>query len=63
VLSGLLQKTAKRLGQGLEAEGIVLLDAFSLEVERLMAEGLADVVGRSLIARANRARELIADPS
>ena len=63
LLSGLLQKAAKRLVEGNEAEGILLLNTFRTEVGRLMSGGLIGVVGRSLVARAERALALIANPS
>ncbi|MGE3886221.1 MAG: hypothetical protein AB7H81_07310 [Vicinamibacterales bacterium] len=59
MLSGLLQKAAKRLAEGNEAEGAALLTTFNMEVDRLMSEGLPDVIGRSLIARADRALALV----
>jgi hypothetical protein len=63
LLSGLLQKAAKRLGEGNESEGISLLTTFNSEVARLTSEGLADVIGRSLIARADRALAIVASSS
>jgi hypothetical protein len=58
-----LQKAAKRLGEGNESEGISLLTTFNSEVARLTSEGLADVIGRSLIARADRALAIVASSS
>lgn len=61
LISGILQKAAKRLVEGNEAEGAALLTLFDFEVGRLMSGGLAEVIGRSLIARADRALALIAN--
>lgn len=62
LISGLLQKAAKRLAEGNEAEGAALLTAFDVEVGRLVSDGLSAVIGRSLVARADRALALIANP-
>jgi hypothetical protein len=61
LLSELLQKAAKRLAAGDEAGGTSLLTEFDVEVGRLLSGGLAGVIGRSLIARADRAIALVSD--
>jgi hypothetical protein len=61
-LSSLLQKAGKRLVEGAAAEAVALLREFDADVDRLLSNGLVDVIGRSLIARADRALALIGHP-
>jgi hypothetical protein len=62
LLSSLLFKAGKRLEEEQSSEAAILLDRFRAEVLRLMSEGLAPVIGRSLVARADRALELVVQP-
>lgn len=62
LLSSLLYKAGKRLEQGNEDAAVEQLEAFVAEVGRAVAAGVPEVFGRSLIARAANAIDLIVNP-